>query len=93
MLVDRHVARQQRERIGIARGFQLHLRQLAQQILAGGDAQIPTIFGDDEAVGEMAAVGFCQKVAKFLDRHALFHQQGFALYQAVARFLPISSRW
>ena len=92
MLVDRHIARQQGERVGVARRFQLHLRQLAQQVLAGGDADVAPVLGDDEAVGEMAAVRLGQEVAEFFDGHALFHQQRIALDQVAAGLLAYAIR-
>ena len=52
VLLDRHISGQAAQRIGITGSDDLHVGDLAHQIKARPDAQIPSIGGDDEPLGK-----------------------------------------
>ena len=54
--VQRNVARQERERVGIARRFDADFGDGAHEFFARAQAQVAAVLGDDETVGQVALV-------------------------------------
>jgi hypothetical protein len=84
MLVDRHIARQLGQRIGVARGVDLHLRDLAHQVVAGAHAEVAALVGDDEAVEQMMGVGLHHAEAQVLQAGVLVGDQRLAVHELPA---------
>ena len=88
MLVDGDVARQQRERVGIAGRAHLQAGDLAHQILAGAQAHIAAPLGQDEALHQMAPLTLRQAVGQLLDADVLFDDQRARVHQLAAGLAP-----
>jgi hypothetical protein len=57
VFIDRYIARQQGDRVGVARGGNLDFGEFAHQVVAGAHAQILAVVADDETIHQRLAIG------------------------------------
>ncbi|MCY1509762.1 hypothetical protein D9M68_441180 [compost metagenome] len=89
MLVERDIARQERQRIGIACRLHAHFGDRADQVGAGAQPDIAALLGDQEAIGQRACVLCRQDLRHFLQRRAALEARRFAVGHGNAGLLAI----
>mmetsp|Transcript_100824 Transcript_100824/g.280899 ORF Transcript_100824/g.280899 Transcript_100824/m.280899 type:complete len:665 (-) Transcript_100824:355-2349(-) len=87
VVVDRHIAGQQRQRIGIARGMHLQVRHGLQQIGTAPRAEVGAVAGDDEAVGQQPLIQVGERVAHRTQRRGHVEHQRVGVHQLDAAVL------
>jgi hypothetical protein len=81
MVVDRHIARQQGQRVGIARRMHLQVGDGHQQVRGAAGAEIAAAAGDDEAVGHQLLVQAGQGLAHGAQPRVGVEDQRVAVHQ------------
>lgn len=85
-LLDRHVAGEQGQRVGIARLLDLQLGDQLEHVYHPAHALIAAIVGDDEVLLDTLARATGQQAADFLQRLALLDGEKVVAHQAADRF-------
>ncbi len=89
MLVQGHVAGQERQGIGVACRLDLHIGDFTHQIVARAHAQIAPIIGNDEAVRQVMAVCIDDNLAQLLQAGVPVGDDRFVVHESRAGFLSI----
>ncbi|MNI61650.1 hypothetical protein D3C73_1169310 [compost metagenome] len=78
---DRNVARQGRQRVGVARGLDPHFSHGTHQRFAGCQAVVAAVPRDDQAVHQVALVFRNQHVAELIDGDVQIHQHRLGVHE------------
>ncbi len=89
MLVQRNIARQEGQRIGIARRLHADLGDGADQVGAGAQPGIAAAVGDDETIGQIALVAAGQALGHGLDGGAAIEADRLAMCHQDAGLLAV----
>ena len=84
MFVDRHIARQLGQRIGVAGGADLHFGNRRHQVVAAADPEILALAGDDEAIEQVMLRRQRNHQRQFLDGGVLIDHQRRVVHEQVA---------